>query len=99
MTRDDLQIEHQSADELMSCIAGTRIKGGVETEDGQRVRVHVQCEPETLWSGRTIITGHLHAQGIRPHSDYNGTRWGVDAGTMADPLRAAVQPLHRDESP
>lgn len=39
----------------------------------------------TLWSGRTIITGHLHAQGIRPHSDYNGTRWGVDAGTMADP--------------
>lgn len=39
----------------------------------------------TLWTGRTIITGHLHSQKIMPITDYNGTRWGVDAGTMADP--------------
>lgn len=39
----------------------------------------------TMWSGRTIVTGHLHSQKIMPISDYNGTRWGVDAGTMADP--------------
>ena len=39
----------------------------------------------TMWAGRTIITGHLHSQKIMPLSDYNGTRWGVDAGTMADP--------------
>ncbi len=39
----------------------------------------------TMWAGRTIITGHLHSQKIYPLSDYNGTRWGVDAGTMADP--------------
>lgn len=39
----------------------------------------------TLWSGKTMVTGHLHALQVRPHSDYNGTRWGVDTGTMAEP--------------
>ena len=39
----------------------------------------------TLHSGRTIVTGHLHALQVKPHSDYNGTRFGVDCGTMADP--------------
>lgn len=42
-------------------------------------------ENNTLWSGRTIVTGHLHAMKIEPLSDWNGTRWGVDSGTMADP--------------
>lgn len=39
----------------------------------------------TLWAGRTIITGHLHSQKVMPISDYNGTRWGVDTGCLADP--------------
>ena len=39
----------------------------------------------TMWAGRTIVTGHLHSQKIMPLTDLNGTRWGVDAGTMADP--------------
>jgi hypothetical protein len=39
----------------------------------------------TLWAGRSIITGHLHSLKVMPISDYNGTRWGVDCGTMADP--------------
>jgi hypothetical protein len=39
----------------------------------------------TLWAGRTIFTGHLHSLKVMPMSDYNGTRWGVDCGTMADP--------------
>jgi hypothetical protein len=39
----------------------------------------------TLNAGRTMVTGHLHALQVRPLSDYNGTRWGVDTGTMADP--------------
>ena len=39
----------------------------------------------TLWSGRTIVTGHLHSLKVMPVSDYNGTRWGVDCGTLADP--------------
>lgn len=42
-------------------------------------------ENNTLWTGRTIVTGHLHAMKVEPLSDMNGTRWGVDAGTMADP--------------
>lgn len=37
-----------------------------------------------LWSGMTMITGHLHSQRIYPLTDYNGTRWGVDTGTMAN---------------
>lgn len=39
----------------------------------------------TMWAGRSIITGHLHSLKVAPLSDYNGTRWGVDCGTMADP--------------
>lgn len=42
-------------------------------------------ENNTLWAGRTMVTGHLHAMKVEPLSDLNGTRWGVDAGTMADP--------------
>lgn len=37
----------------------------------------------TLSSGRTIVTGHLHSQKVTPYTDYNGTRYGVDAGCLA----------------
>lgn len=37
-------------------------------------------------SGRSIITGHLHSLQVAPYTDYNGTRWGVDGGTLANPL-------------
>jgi hypothetical protein len=39
----------------------------------------------TLNAGKTIITGHLHSLKITPLTDYNGTRWGVDCGTMLEP--------------
>lgn len=39
----------------------------------------------TLGSGRTMITGHDHYLGVTPYSDYNGTRWGVRTGTLAEP--------------
>lgn len=39
----------------------------------------------TLWSGKTIVTGHLHSAKVQPITDYNGTRWGVDTGCLADP--------------
>ena len=35
-------------------------------------------------AGRTMVTGHLHSLQVRPFSDYNGTRWGVDTGSLAD---------------
>ena len=39
----------------------------------------------TMWAGRTMVTGHLHSLKVTPLDDYNGTRWGVDTGTLADP--------------
>lgn len=38
----------------------------------------------TLWAGKTTITGHLHSQRVTPLTDYNGTRYGVDTGCMAN---------------
>jgi hypothetical protein len=43
----------------------------------------------TVKSGKTTITGHLHSQKIIPFTDYTGTRYGVDTGCMADPLARA----------
>lgn len=39
----------------------------------------------TLWAGRSMITGHLHSAKVQPITDYSGTRYGVDSGTMAVP--------------
>jgi predicted phosphodiesterase len=38
-----------------------------------------------LKSGTNIVTGHLHRLAITPWGDYNGRRYGVDTGTLADP--------------
>jgi hypothetical protein len=51
-----------------------RIRGGIHA-----------TRNNTLQAGRSVVTGHLHSLKVTPLSDYNGTRWGVDCGTMADP--------------
>lgn len=51
-----------------------RFKGGIHATHNN-----------TMWSGKTMITGHLHSLKVTPFTDYNGTRYGVDCGTMADP--------------
>ena len=38
----------------------------------------------TIKSGTSIITGHLHSLKVTPWTDYNGTRYGVDTGTLAN---------------
>ena len=38
----------------------------------------------TVNAGTSIVTGHLHSLKVTPFDDYNGTRWGVDTGTLAD---------------
>jgi hypothetical protein len=38
-----------------------------------------------MWSGKNIVTGHLHSLKVSPLTDYNGTRFGVDSGTLAAP--------------
>jgi hypothetical protein len=44
-----------------------------------------------LWAGRSTITGHLHSAKVTPITDYNGTRYGVDTGCLADPFHEAFQ--------
>lgn len=39
----------------------------------------------TLKSGTNIVTGHLHRLLVTPWGDYNGRRYGVDTGCLADP--------------
>jgi hypothetical protein len=39
----------------------------------------------TVNSGRTMVTGHLHSARVSPWTDLNGDRYGVDAGCLADP--------------
>jgi len=38
----------------------------------------------TLKSGVSIVTGHLHSLKVTPFTDYRGHRVGVDCGTLAD---------------
>lgn len=46
--------------------------------------VHVTWN-NTLKAGTNMVTGHLHALAVRPYTDYNGTRYSVDTGTLAAP--------------
>ena len=39
----------------------------------------------TVNSGVSMATGHLHSAKVTPFTDYNGTRFGVDLGTLAEP--------------
>lgn len=39
----------------------------------------------TMASGLTMVTGHLHSPIVTAWTDYNGTRYGVDTGCLADP--------------
>lgn len=54
-----------------------RFKGGIHAPHNN-----------TLWAGRTIVTGHLHSQKVIPLTDYSGTRWGVDCGTLSHSKQA-----------
>lgn len=38
----------------------------------------------TVNAGVSIVTGHLHSLKVTPFDDYNGTRYGVDTGTLAE---------------
>jgi hypothetical protein len=38
-----------------------------------------------LHGGTSIVTGHTHVLAVQPITDYNGTRYGVQTGTLAEP--------------
>jgi hypothetical protein len=50
-----------------------RYKGGIHA-----------THQNTQSAGISIVTGHLHSLKTTPFSDYKGTRWGVDTGTLAE---------------
>lgn len=58
--------------------------GGVVVKHRFKGGVHA-THNNTLWAGKSIVTGHLHSGKVTPFTDYNGTRYGVDTGTLADP--------------
>lgn len=43
----------------------------------------------TVKSGKSIVTGHLHSLKVTPYTDYNATRYGVDSGCLAEPSAEA----------
>ncbi len=51
-----------------------------------------------LWSGRHMITGHLHSQRASPIADYDGVRYGVDTGCLANKYSAAFK-NYTEENP
>jgi hypothetical protein len=51
-----------------------RFKGGIHATHNNAVT-----------SGKHMVTGHLHSAKVTPWTDYNGTRYGVDTGCLADP--------------
>jgi hypothetical protein len=57
-----------------STVIKHRYKGGIHATHNN-----------TINSGVSIVTGHLHSLKVTPFDDYNGTRYGVDTGTLADP--------------
>lgn len=57
-----------------SCIVKHRFKGGVHAGHNN-----------TLWAGLSMVTGHDHILRVTRLSDYRGTRYGVQGGTLADP--------------
>jgi hypothetical protein len=50
-----------------------RYKGGIHATHNATLNAGVSC-----------VTGHLHSLKVTPFSDYNGTRYGVDTGTLAE---------------
>ena len=59
-------------------VVSHRFKGGIHA-----------TRNNALNAGRSMVTGHLHSAKVTPVTDYNGTRWGVDAGCLADPSHQA----------
>jgi predicted phosphodiesterase len=40
----------------------------------------------TTFAGTSIVTGHTHQLKVEPFTDYNGTRYGVQTGCLANPM-------------
>jgi len=55
------------------CIIKHRYKGGIHATHNN-----------TVQAGVSLVSGHLHSLKVTPFSDFNGVRFGVDTGTLAE---------------
>ena len=60
--REDITFEHRSADDLMSSIAGSRIKGGMETEDG--LHMHLDGGRVLIFTGEFVIAVYKDTENV-----------------------------------
>ena len=65
-----------------------RFKGGIHATHNN-----------TVWAGKTIVTGHLHSMKVTPFTDYNGTRFGIDDGCLANIDPRGDQFEYTEENP
>lgn len=68
-----------------SIVCKHRWKGGVHATHNN-----------TVGAGKSMVTGHLHSQKVTPYTDYNGTRYGIDTGCVADPDHKAFTDYTED---
>jgi hypothetical protein len=61
-----------------------RINGAVEVKHRWKGGLHAPHN-NAVQSGLSMVTGHLHSLKVTPWTDYTGTRYGVDCGTLAGP--------------
>ncbi len=50
-----------------------------------------------LKGGANMVTGHTHQQECKPYTDYTGTRFGIQLGTMQEPHAPAFE--YAEDSP
>lgn len=62
-----------------------RFKGGLNA-----------AKNNAVWSGKSVVTGHLHRLGVSAVTDYSGTRWGVEGGMLGDPNSLAFKGYTED---
>jgi len=60
------------------------INGIVSIKHRWHTGIHA-ARNNTLGAGISMVTGHLHSLKVWPHTNYLGTTYGVDSGTLAVP--------------
>lgn len=53
----------------------------------------------TVKSGKSIVTGHLHRLQATSWADYNGHRWGVDSGCLLEMGPECPQTFYAEDDP
>lgn len=76
----------------------TKINGNVMVKHRYHNGIHATYN-NTLKAGLSIVTGHLHRLAVTPWGDYNGRRYGVDTGTLSDPLAPQFDYAENNPSP